>query len=238
MALWRFGRGWSEETLKAYLAELARRPVNFTAEPETMVPENGWKVDGAETQLGIEPPGPPVPDGLFERAKQGVINYDFSDPRIVVGHFDPEAPLVGRDMLLEIKVWGLRFLNGCRVHSVREESSPSHTVFGFRYDTLEGHIERGCEWFLLTKRHDTGEVWFKIEAHWQLGQFPNWWSRLGFKLIGEHYRTLWRHRAPQRLQELAPQPAQKPVAAPGELAHRGDVAPQRTEGGEGAPTRR
>jgi uncharacterized protein (UPF0548 family) len=238
MALWRLGRGWSEETLKAYLAELARRPVNFTADPESMVPENGWKVDGAETRLGEEPPGPPAADGLYERAKQGIINYDFSDPRIVVGHFDPDAPLVGRDMLLEIKVWGLRFLNGCRVHSVREERTPALTLFGFRYDTLEGHIEQGLEWFLLTKRHDSGEVWFKIEAHWRLGRFPNWWSRLGFVLIGEHYRTLWRHRAPQRLQELARKPAQKPVAAPGELAHRGDAAPQPTEGSEEAAGRR
>jgi hypothetical protein len=33
MALWRFGRGWSEETLKAYLAELAGRGVNFGTDP-------------------------------------------------------------------------------------------------------------------------------------------------------------------------------------------------------------
>jgi uncharacterized protein (UPF0548 family) len=231
MALWRFGRGWSEETLKAYLAELAKRRVNFTADPDTMIPENGWKVDGAEVSLGAEPPGPPVPDGLFERACQGIINYDFSDPRIVVGHFDPDIPLVGRDMLLEIKIWGFRFLNGCRVHGVREESTPAQTLFGFRYDTLEGHIERGYEWFLLTKLHPSGEVRFKIEAHWQLGQFPNWWSRLGFLLIGERYRTLWRHRAPERLQELARRPARRPVAAPGHQAHRGDVTPERTEGG-------
>ena len=28
----------------------------------------------------------------------------------------------------------------------------------FRYDTLEGHIERGYEWFLLTKDHATGGI--------------------------------------------------------------------------------
>jgi uncharacterized protein (UPF0548 family) len=132
-------------------------------------------------------------------------------------------------MLLEIKVLGFRFLNGCRVHSAREEATPAETVFGFRYDTLQGHIERGCEWFLLTKQHDTGEVWFKIEAHWQLGDFPNWWSRLGFRLIGERYRTLWRHRAPERLRRLASQPAEKPLPPAGRLAHRGDPTPQRTD---------
>jgi len=230
MSLWRFGSGWSEAAMKAYLAELARRGVGFKTPIEEMTAENGWTTDGAETKLGTEPPGPPVSDGLYERAKQGLMNYDFSDPAIVEGHFDPKVPFIGRDMLLEIKVWGLRFLNGVRVHSVREETDEKRTLFGFRYDTLEGHIECGYEWFLLWKNHATGDVYFKIEAHWQLGQFPNWWSRLGFQLIGERCRERWRHNAPLRLAALAHKPVEKPVAEPGEeLAHRGDPHPQRTE---------
>jgi uncharacterized protein (UPF0548 family) len=232
MALWRFGRGWHEETMKKYLADLEHRRVSFDTPPEEMTRENGWTVDGADTVIDMEPPGLPQPDGVFERAKQGLINYDFSDPRIVEGHFDPEVPFVGRNILLEIKIWGLRFLNGARVHSVRDVSNEEHSIFGFRYDTLEGHIERGYEWFLLTKNHQTGEVWFKIEAHWRLGDFPNWWSKIGFKLIGERFRTLWRHRAPLRLREVAHRPVEKPVAPPGGLAHRGDPVPQRTEGKE------
>ena len=131
-------------------------------------------------------------------------------------------------MLLEIKVLGFRFLSGVRVHGVREEYEHDTTYFGFRYDTLEGHIEQGFEWFLLTKDHATGGIHFRIEAHWRLGDFPNLWSKVGFKLIGEHYRTLWRHRAPERLRRIAHQPVAAPVAAPGHLAHRGDEAPART----------
>lgn len=228
MALWRFGRGWSEKTMKRYLAELQGRSVNFTEDPETMTRENGWTVDGAEQCIGTEPAGPPIPDGVFERAKQGLMNYDFSDPRIVEGHFDPKTAFVGRDMLLEIKCLGLRFLNGCRVFGVRDEVGEAGTVFGFRYDTLDGHIERGYEWFLLTKDHETGEVRFKIEAHWRLGDFPNWWSALGFKLIGERFREAWRHRAPERLRKLAHKPVEVPAPPPGELAHRGDPTPKRT----------
>lgn len=230
MALWRFGRGWSDAELRAYLRALRERPVNFDEAPESMTVENGWTVDGDRASLGREPEGPPPPDGLYARARQAIVNYDFSDPRIVVGHFDPEAPLEGRDMLLEIKVLGFRFLNGVRVREVREEVEHDTTLFGFRYDTLEGHIERGFEWFLLTKDHATGDVHFRIEAHWRLGDFPGWWSRLGFLLIGEHFRTLWRHRAPERLRRLAHQPVAEPIAsAPGELAHRGDESPRRTD---------
>ncbi len=230
MSLWRIGRGWPEETLKSYLADLADRGVNFTTPPEEMVPERGWKVDGSYDLLGVEPPGPPVPGGLYESARQGIINYDFSDPRIVEGHFDPEVDFSGRNMLLEIKCFGIfRYLGGVRVHSIREEQDETRTLSGFRYDTLEGHFERGFEWFLLTKTHLTGEIHFRIEAHWQLGQFPNWWSRLGFRCVGEKFRERWRHAAPRRLRELARKPVQKPVARPGELAHRGDPTSQPTE---------
>lgn len=229
MAEWRFGRGWTENELQEYLVRLRERPVNFDAPVEQMTPQHGWTVDGSHDCIGEEACGPPVPDGIFERAKKGIINYDFSDPRIVAGHFDPAAPLVGRDILLEIKVLGLRFLSGARVHSVRDETRDKETLFGYRYDTLQGHIERGYEWFLLTKDHQTGEVWFKIEAHWRLGDFPNWWSRVGFHLIGERCRTLWRHRAPERLRELVQQPPAEMVARPGRLAHRGDMTPTATE---------
>ena len=231
MALWRFGRSWSDAELKVHLADLANRTVNFDVPPQEMTEANGWTVDGAsEIPIGTEPPGPPLADGFYERAKQAIINYDYSDPSIVVGHFDPEAPFVGRDILLEMKVMGFRFLSGCRVHSVREESDEGATTFGFRYDTLHGHIEQGFEWFLLVKEHATGKISFTIEAHWRLGDFPNLWSKAGFKLIGEHYRVLWRHRAPERLRKLAHQPATTaPLAAPGELAHRGSESPERTE---------
>ena len=178
--------------MRQYLDALESRTVNFDVPLEQMTVANGWTIDGSHDEIGTEPEGPPVPDGVFARAKQAIINYDFSDPSIVTGHFDPATPVVGRNMLLEIKVLGFRFLNGVRVHSVRDEYEHDTTYFGFRYDTLEGHIEQGFEWFLLTKDHATGGIHFKIEAHWRLGDFPNLWSKVGFKLIGEHYRTLWR----------------------------------------------
>lgn len=207
--------------MQAYLAELASRPVNFVEPPVTMTEQSGWTVDGHQDQVGLEKPGPPEAEGMFERARRGMMNYDFSDPSIAIGHFDPNSPFVNRNILLELKVFGFRFLGGARVHSVREESGPETTVFGFRYDTLQGHIERGFEWFLLTKEHASGKVSFRIEAHWRLGDFPNWWSRLGFKLFGGHFRRAWRERAPRRLSRLAAQPVPAATAPPGRLAHRG-----------------
>lgn len=233
MALWRFGRGWSESDLRRHLDALRGRDVNFTTPLEEMTPEHGWIIDGChDVPIGMEAPGPPVENGHFERARQALINYDFSDPSIVVGHFDPEVPFVGRDMLLEMKVLGFHFLNGCRVESVRDEVHHDRTIFGFRYDTLQGHIERGFEWFLLKKDHETGRLTFTIEAHWRLGDFPNWWTRTGFFVMGNTMRSIWRRRAPRRLAKLAHQPVETEVAPQGQLAHRGDDQPRRMESSE------
>lgn len=203
MAEWRIGRKWSDEELIERLAALASARTSF---PETrfaeMTPEAGWRPDLRESLIGRERPGPPERDGIFERARDAVIRYDFSDPRIVEGHFDPSVPLLGRRMLLELEPLGLRFLCGVIVGDVTDERSDATSAFGFRYDTLEGHVERGSEWFLVTKDHETGEVRMRIESRWQKGDFPNWWSRVGFSVLGSTYRQLWLRRAHQRMRAL------------------------------------
>ena len=81
---------------------------------------------------------------------------------------------------------------------------------------------------MMMKEHENVEVRFRIEAHWMLGDFPNWWSRLGFRLVGERFRKAWRDRAPIRLRRISNREVEKPVAAPGHLAHRGDPEPKRS----------
>jgi uncharacterized protein (UPF0548 family) len=131
-------------------------------------------------------------------------------------------------MLLEMRLLGLRFLGGVRVAAVREEADRDRTLFGFRYDTLEGHFEQGSEWFRVSKDHATGQVVFEIEAHWRRGSFPTWWARLGFLALGDSVRRLWRRLAILRMRRLAHQPVLGPTARAGELAHRGDAVPRRT----------
>ncbi len=65
---WRFGRGWSEGELKAFLDTLKDRPVNFDEPPERMTAANGWTIDGDRASIGHEPEGPPVVAGPFARA--------------------------------------------------------------------------------------------------------------------------------------------------------------------------
>ena len=122
-----------------------------------MPAEDGWRIERSEARIAREPPGPPRNRGAFARAREAVAAYAFTDPTIVEAHFDPRAPLRGRRMLLELKVLGLHYLCGVEVTEVRDESDAARSVFGFRYDTLAGHIERGAEWFLVEQDHATGD---------------------------------------------------------------------------------
>jgi uncharacterized protein (UPF0548 family) len=194
MAEWRLLRGWSGEELRSRVAALSTAGRNFDAEEEAMTGEQGWHHYHSEAVIAVERAG----GERFERARVGLANYQFSDPGIVVAHFDPAVPLLSRRILLEIKVLGLRYLCPALVTRVRDEAN----VYGFRYDTLDGHIERGMEWFLLT-RNERGEIRFRIEARWQGGDLPNWWSRLGFMALAGRYQRRWHRRAHQRLSALA-----------------------------------
>jgi uncharacterized membrane protein/uncharacterized protein (UPF0548 family) len=209
-------RGWSRGELADRLVALA--DLHHTVPPaplEQLDVDQGWRVEHSEAVVGREHSGPPAPDGLFERAKQALDTYAFSDPTIVEAHFDPAQPLLGRRMLLELKVLGLRYLCGVRVVDVKDEDDDHRSVFGFRYDTLAGHLERGGEWFEVTKEHATGEIRLCITSRWRLGDMPNAWTRVGFRMLAPYYRGLWLRRAHERLRallekstvELTPRPA-------------------------------
>lgn len=221
MAEWRIGRGWAEAELEKRLDALPALGRNFSDSPDQMTLENGWNQYFSEAVIAYERPGPPEEEGSFERGRVAVANYEFSDPRIVIAHFDPDTPLRERHMLLELQALRvLHYLSGVVVGAVRSEALEDKTVFGFRYDTLEGHIERGAEWFLLTKEHESGAIRFRIEAAWLPGQFPNWWSRLGFSFLGPLHQRIWHRRAHTLMAQLARDPtlgAPKPEG--GRLVH-------------------
>jgi uncharacterized protein (UPF0548 family) len=194
MAEWRLLRSWSPVQIKDRLDRARTARANFDASEDQMTGERGWHHYHSEAVIARDAEG----DDHFTRARVALANYQFSDPGIVRAHFDPAEPLLRRCMLLEIQVLGLHYLCPAVVTRVREEPG----VFGFRYDTLDGHIERGVEWFLLTK-NERGEIRFRVEARWQKGQFPNWWSRLGFIVLSGYYQRKWHRRAHHRLSLLA-----------------------------------
>ncbi len=224
MIEWRIGIGWTEAELASGLKRIQELPRNFDLDTELSA-ARGWDRVHSWARIAREPPGPPVPHGPYERVWRGLGRFHHSDPRIVVVHFRDDEPLVGRRLLLELRPLFLRFLCPAVVADGRDEPGPEHTLRGFSLETLEGHVERGREWFLLEKDHGSGWIRLRIEASWLPGDFPNRWSRLGFHLTGRRYQRAWHRLAHLRLRRLAAGLAPGDRVGPDHVVHEGPPMP-------------
>ncbi|MEU4744820.1 DUF1990 family protein [Actinosynnema sp. NPDC023658] len=162
-----------------------------------------WVFDVHRHDIGREAPGPPEDGGLWQRTRALVAAYEFSPPEIVRAFHEADADLLGRDMLLEARLPGLRFLMGVRVTDVREETSAGRTSWGWSYETLDGHLERGRVDYDVVKHHGTGLVEFVARSHSQLHPRAPWWMRWGWRVFGRRVQLRFYRRAGQRLRLLA-----------------------------------
>lgn len=170
------------------LGDLAHREPNFDRDDGPFDAEHGWKVDDRCGPLPDERPGPPEPDGPFETACAVLRSYAMADPGIVRAAYDPDVPLLGREMALEGRFAWLRFPMAVRVTNVVDDTIriDGHQVrrWGWSYSTLEGHLERGRMDWEVWKWVDVGDVDFRIHAFSQRGEISNPIVRLGFALFG------------------------------------------------------
>jgi hypothetical protein len=132
--------------------------------------------------------------------------YRFPDPSIVTGIYYPDRPLEQRVMLLRARAFGMSFFFGVRVGGVVDETRPTddgpQRVWGFNYQTLQGHFERGQMDFSVVKWQDTGRVAFQIDAFSQAAEIANPIFRLGFHLFGRQVQVRFAKRALARMQQL------------------------------------
>jgi len=189
------------------VTELRDRPLNFDPERRREhVPENGWHVDDLCEPLPSEPPGPPTDGGSWEIARRLMRGYEFADPSIVRASYDPDEPLEGRTMLLQLRFHGLRFHGGVRVSEVyddeRQRDGRTARVWGWAYQTLEGHLEMGQMDWQVWKWLDTGRVEFRIHAYSRVAPDRNPIVRLGFRLFGRREQLAFLHSTLERMRRL------------------------------------
>ncbi|MFD7991514.1 DUF1990 family protein [Streptomyces mexicanus] len=190
---WVFGR---LDAVRAW-RDLADARVNYSVGE---VRRPAWNIDLHCTALPGERPGPPEPEGPWEQACRLVRDYEFSPPEIVRALYDPAAPLLGRDMLLEARFHGLHFYCGVRVTEVVDENREGgDRVWGWAYETLEGHLERGKVTYEVVKREKTGEVLFVVSCHSQGAPTLGRVTRLGWRLFGRRTQLRFYRRCGRRL---------------------------------------
>ena len=209
----------------AALDDLRHREINYdpAAAPEDGRPEGHWHVDSVAALIAREPPGEPVPGGPWATACRLVSQYEFADAHILRGVYRSDRDLLGRDMLLEGRFWILRFYLGVRVTGVidetRETAHGPERVWGWCYQTLQGHLEQGRLAYEVIKNLTTGQVAFRVTGYSRRSGIPSPVVRLGFGVFGRwtqqrFYRNIQRRmyrlvRAAQRGEALPP-PAVRP----------------------------
>jgi uncharacterized protein (UPF0548 family) len=195
-------------SMQRRLRRLRDAPVNY--DPSAVDLDNppaGWVLDDRRQPLASEPPGEPIPEGSWETAKRLISGYEFADPSMVRAHYDRDAPLDGRTMVLELRALGLVTVHvGVRVvnvyDEVRELDGRRARVFGWAYRTLKGHVEQGQMDWMVWKWLDSGTVEFRVRAVSRPAPIPNPVVRIGFLLLRSHERRVFLDSTDLRMREL------------------------------------
>lgn len=115
----------------------------------------GWAHDDVGTRLGEG-------EEIWERARDALRNWSHFD-LTWVRFADPGTPIAeGQTVAFASNTLGLWTLNVCRIVYVVDEDDGERARFGFAYGTLDGHVVRGEELFLLTWDHASDCVEFRI----------------------------------------------------------------------------
>lgn len=192
--------------VRGQLERIADLDLNFDPAGLRSAKRDAWHLDDYCRALSPEPPGEPIPFGSFETAKGLLRDYEFADPKRIRAYYRADAPLEGRDMLLEIRYLALRVRVGVRIRAifdeVREVDGRSVRVWGWAYGTLEGHLERGQMDYQLWKWLDTGEVEYRIHAVAQVARTRSPILNLGFRLVGRHEQVQFARHCAERMERL------------------------------------
>ncbi len=194
--------------IRKRLARLAAKPVNFDPGALDVAPlPAGWNVDDRRQRLPPETRGDPVRAGSWEIARRLIRGYEFADPSMVRAFYDPDKPLAGRDMLLELRTLGIvHVFVGVRVgevyDQVREVDGRRARVFGWFYRTLEGHVEAGQMDWQVWKWLDSGEVEFRVYAVSRTAPIANPFVRIGFWLLRDHERSVFLDSTNRRMRSF------------------------------------
>jgi uncharacterized protein (UPF0548 family) len=182
-------------------------------------------VDDYCRTLPREPPGEAIDAGPFETAKRLLRDYEFADPARIRAYYRADAPLEGRDMLLEIRYLTLRVRVGVRIGAVfdeiREIDGRSVCVWGWAYRTLEGHLERGQMDYQVWKWLDTGEVEYRIHAVAQIAKTRRPVLNLGFRLVARREQVRFARRCADRMEQLVKSGLESARGEPAPMAKGG-----------------
>ncbi len=181
------------ETIRAFLDAQAMLAFTYPAVGGTASqPPTGYVVDRTRIKLG---------DGarIFEAAKAALERWEHFRLGWVQA-WPLETPIqAGQVVAVIARLFGLWWLNACRIVYVVEEQGPVKR-FGFAYGTLPEHAESGEERFTVEWHERDDAVWYDIQA---FSRPQHLLARLGYPLARRLQRRFARDSATAMLRAVA-----------------------------------
>lgn len=147
----------SSERLHDFLTAQSKFAFTYSAVGATAaMPPAGYVVDRTRIKLGEG-------GSTFAAAKAALERWEHSRLGWVEA-WPPETPIqAGQVVALIARLFGLWWLNACRIVYVVDEQGPVKR-FGFAYGTLPEHAESGEERFTVEWHEQDDSVWYDILA--------------------------------------------------------------------------
>ena len=141
-------------------------------------PRIGDNHDRHTAEVGVEPPGEPMPDGPFRRVAEAIAEYCIFPPRLAE-HVLRRTPVqLGDTLGLRYRLLpGMGLFIASRVVDVFNGRMDCVWRSGFTYRTLEGHVMIGEETFAVEKDPTTGKVTARLKSWSRPG---HWLTRVGY----------------------------------------------------------
>jgi uncharacterized protein (UPF0548 family) len=166
--MWHFHKP-SEQLIRDFLERQMHEPFSYS--------EVGLSLDGTPAGYDLDHNRVILGKGrrVFEAACDALKRWEmFPGPWTRIE--PPGTPIQeGNVVAMLAHVFGLWWLNACRIVYLLDESKPLRR-FGFAYGTLPGHVERGEERFSV-EWHGDDTIWYDLRAFSR----PRYWLvRLGY----------------------------------------------------------
>jgi uncharacterized protein (UPF0548 family) len=161
----------------------------------------------------------PLPRGSWEVARRLIEEYRMADPAIVRAAWDPSAPLLGREMRLQLRLYRVLSVRvGVRVTRVWDDDrivdARAARVFGYEYATLPGHVEHGRMDYEVIEWRDDDAVEFRLHARSRPSGEGPLWVRFGFRIFGRREQVRFYFRCCDRMARMTARELQLPDDPP------------------------
>ncbi|MEU7478217.1 DUF1990 family protein [Lentzea sp. NPDC042327] len=145
---------------------------------------SAWHFDHHRFVLGQDPAGRPEEGSLWWHACRELGAYTFTPKKLLRAHYVPEEPLLGRNLLLVGRFAFARFLMGVRITETAFDEDGVRYSWGWSYETLQGHLERGRVDYRVVKHLESGVVTLEVNSYNQVNPRAHPLVRLGWAVFG------------------------------------------------------